>query len=184
MVQFKEDARYFWHSHPAIKSCLKIIMCPIFWPCFICLACAPTSNPYRIPKRRRRRIEREWNLSTIAQSRRERRVKNRKRSLSIGGKRKRDVHEQHESPMFAMFPPEIRLKIYEMVLCESGRVHIHRTIKVTDQFAQKSTTCIAPEDYGAKHLSCSIEEKRDDQPRIVLKKRVNTLSLLITCRKM
>ncbi|KAF1940061.1 hypothetical protein EJ02DRAFT_456333 [Clathrospora elynae] len=67
-------------------------------------------------------------MSDISQSRRVRRLQSRKRSVSVDGsrwKKKRETKEQGQSAFFARLPPEIRLRVYEMVLCEQEDVYVH-----------------------------------------------------------
>lgn len=163
--RFIDDMRYFLYEHEGIESLLKLITCPCCCLCYLDLA-----------NHGRKQRKKEHHMSRINQYRRVNSIRNRKRSLSVDGKRKkRKMKDQGQSPLFGKLPAEIRLKIYEMVLCETGRVHVHLKGKATDQSSLASSICVSSEWLCTKREGC--KEKQSG------KSATQRLSLLQTCRQ-
>jgi hypothetical protein len=93
-------------------------------------------------------------------------LKNRKRSLSID-KVGRRTKKQNQSPFFSKLPPEIRLIIYEMVLCETAQVHIIVKSSKRNTTQLYGRTCAEPRRYCPPGSLCRVQSQ-----------------LLLTCRLM
>lgn len=97
---------------------------------------------------------------------RQRALKSRRRSLSTD----RICHRtkrQDQSPIFIKLPPELRLIVYEMVLCETNQVHIivkggKRGSDTTELYGR---TCTEPRRYCLPGSTCRVQSQ-----------------LLLTCR--
>jgi hypothetical protein len=79
-------------------------------------------------------------MGEVKQARRERSLQSRKRSISLDGRqmkqliwRKRETREQWQSNFFARLPPELRLKIYKLVLCDQDEIGVDLTEKAEDR---------------------------------------------------
>jgi hypothetical protein len=196
---FREDARYFWHTHPALLSitksaaCCVLCLCPILWPC---LCCALRATPWYGPKcgnyRFQRKCERISKIASIEQARRERGLRNRKRELSVprDPKRRRIFrlrekevdYEQRQCFLFAKLPPELRLKIYELVLCETGCVHVYRKAKNgTETTMLSSRLCYQHQGGQCGNEGECVRRSRSENEAA---HSASMLSLLQTCRKM
>lgn len=176
----KEDARFFYHTHPGFRKALKRtarfvlgpILCPILFPCYcyyLMGAMVPTCGNGKMSARHAKRARRTAIVGQIAQCRRERGLQNRKRELSVERKRNKRTKDQDQSPLFAKLPTELRLKIYEMVLCETGSVHVFHSTRGHDPLGLASLVSIE-------------EDECSDQPLCFGPRP--TLNLLKTCRKM
>jgi hypothetical protein len=178
MLHLKQSAQHFYYSHPSIKTCFKILTCPLCGPYY--LARAWTRCP-RVRKDNKRR-ERHGALSSIAQRRRERALKSRKRSPSNDRSRcgKRVVAQnQSQSPLFSKLPAELRVKIYDMVFYGTGRLHIRFRLRVDGHDAMNlmSYSCLIGNEHDVDHGDChrSIRERHYKQEQ--------RISLLQTCRR-
>jgi hypothetical protein len=79
-------------------------------------------------------------MGEVKQAWRERSLQNRKRSVSLDGRqmkklvwRKRETREQKQSDFFTKLPPELRLKIYKLVLCDQEEIGVDLTEKAEDR---------------------------------------------------
>ncbi|KAF2652198.1 hypothetical protein K491DRAFT_719124 [Lophiostoma macrostomum CBS 122681] len=161
MTHLKEDARFFWYSYARTKT--------------------PFYDHNRIARQQQERIE---VLSQISQRRRERALRERERSPAAdvdgsgltrtGRGKKRKSREQEQSILFAKLPGELRMKIWEDVLCETGSVHVyladHRCPH--DVLKLMSATCIQPGENNPRLHDCIFNEERE-----------RTLNLLLTCKR-
>lgn len=125
-----------------------------------------------IPKSQRRERERVSELSLINQKRRERAIKDRKRSPSVDRTKRGRTRQQDKSPLFKKLPLELRLKIYEAALGESGPINVGFAEERYDQMALTSTACLEPENAGMPFCSCKPKNKQ------------HRLKLLLTCKRM
>ncbi|KAF2652199.1 hypothetical protein K491DRAFT_695763 [Lophiostoma macrostomum CBS 122681] len=169
----KDSATWLWYSKPGITLCLKVVSFPL-------LCCCYTYHfwPSRWDKDRHEKKKRGI-LSSIAQRRRERAIENRKRSLSVDeiskwGIRRRREKGQEQSVLFEKLPPELRLKIYEMVLCDLGRLHVGFSNRRYDDKGLASVTCLEPDNYHIYHGICQSHER----------KREGRVDVLLTCKRM
>ena len=120
----KDAIVYTWHNNSTLRLCCKIVTCPLCGLCYWLRHIGPihifhkrpgTSGPPR----------REHTLANIKYRRRVRGLRRRKRSVSVDrtwGPWRKNAEDQSQSPFFAKLPAELRLKIYEMVLCEQEEV--------------------------------------------------------------
>jgi len=95
-------------------------------------------------------------MSEVKQARRERAVANRKRSVSVDGKhtkmpftRRKKTVEQLQSNLFGRLPAELRVMIYELVLCE-------RNMSVVDSEAKADTNGRKEVFEFKAELGCSV----------------------------
>jgi hypothetical protein len=112
----KDTLRYLWHDSATLRSCCKIITCPLSCPYYCLRACLPSGCVYIVNEKQLKR----WAIiADIKHRKRVRQVGRRKRSVSVDGKKwyNSKAKDQSQSPFFAELPVELRLKIYEMVLC-------------------------------------------------------------------
>lgn len=178
MYNFKRDLKIFWYSHSTlrktIKRGVKLIACPFCWPCMFCFA---LFDRHCISKEERERKRIGEKLSGLLHSRREERVQNRKRELSVDRTGSKCVNIQKQSPLFSQLPAELRCKIYEMVLCETGGLHIHFSRDPYDAMALASTTCLELGNGSRNHPRCTelrMQKQRND----------GNLGLLLACKNM
>jgi hypothetical protein len=180
MLHLRESIKHCYYLHPSIKTCIKVLTCPL---CFVCYGLKKFSEGMKCySSKDRKRRERHGALSSIAQRRRERALKSRKRSLSSDrSKRGKKVvaQGQSQSPFFSKFPAELRIKIYEMVLCGTGRLHIRFRPSVDGHDAMNlmSYSCLAENEHDVDHGDChsGIWERHYKQEQ--------RISLLQTCRR-
>jgi hypothetical protein len=118
LTRLKDPVLYKWHSSERLRYWAMLITCPFFCCCYFAqchLGDCTGAN------KRREREKRNGTMSAVKHRRRVRHVKSRKRSVSVDAgrswRRKRETKEQGQSPFFAMLPAEVRLRVYEMVLC-------------------------------------------------------------------
>jgi hypothetical protein len=121
----KENILYTWNTSPTFRHCVILTACLCCGIC-CCLtagcgmsSCGPRPST-RLP---RRFHSRQTITSDINKQRRIRRVRlagNKKRSVSVDRgrrwSRKGMAKDQFQSPLFGMWPTEIRLKVYELAL--------------------------------------------------------------------
>ena len=126
--------------------------------------------------------KRDAKLSIIAQRRRERIATNRRHSLAIRkpGKRRSGVEEQEQenSPLFSL-PLELRMEIYEMVICETGVLHVRFAGWYKDRFKLISYSCVKGQGVHDAR-ACDIPYGRSAR-RV---RGPGRLGLLQTCRRM
>ena len=108
----RDAVSYTWNNNNnTLRFCCKLITCPLFGDC------------YYMRKRTRspseKQLKRYTVLADVKHRRRVRRVA-RKRIPSVDGERwwNSKAKGQSQSPLFAKLPLELRLQIYEMVLCD------------------------------------------------------------------
>ncbi len=123
--RIKDSVIYAWNEHERTRFCIKALTCPCLWCCY----CARWSTTVQfggcVKKRPKRPNKREVKMSEINLNRRTRQLENRKRSVSVDGRRKSSrAKEQQQSSFLSLLPLEIRLKIYEMVLCNEDNLKI------------------------------------------------------------
>jgi hypothetical protein len=110
---------------PTLRFGCKIIICPLSCPFYCLLGCAlfVSKHGYRADEKQ---LERWDIMADIKHRKRVRRVGKRKRSVSVDGKRwyHSKAKDQSQSLFFAELPVELRLKIYEMVLCNREELAI------------------------------------------------------------
>jgi hypothetical protein len=169
---FKKFARWIRYSHPGIRSCLKTISYPL-------LHCCSIFNNWRHHTSVENRCARSYHdLIPVAQKRRERAIQNRKRSLSVDDTMKRRImrkktKDQLQSPLFGRLPGEIRNRIYEAVLCGSGRLHVGFADQNFKEMRLASVTCLEPSSYFGRHDACLSDER----------KRERRIAVLLTCKR-
>ena len=114
--QIIDSIAYAWHDHDKFRHWFKALTCP----CLCCCFCIRWTKSQPFGRRRNRRLrpdKRQTKMSEITRNRRARQFQNRKRSVSVDGKKESSkANEQLNSLFFSMLPPELRLKIYELVL--------------------------------------------------------------------
>ncbi|KAF2252020.1 hypothetical protein BU26DRAFT_248751 [Trematosphaeria pertusa] len=97
----------------------------------------------------------------IARAQRERAIQIRKRSISVDREDRRSTTKtQNQSPLFAKLPVELRIKIYEMVLCETGQVNIIESWNRHDPSRFYGRTCLVPVVYCrelARGKRCTVQ---------------------------
>ncbi|KAH6876192.1 hypothetical protein BKA58DRAFT_381199 [Alternaria rosae] len=119
----KDAILYTWHTNSTLRFCCKLVTCPLFGLCYWIRYIGPITfhkcpGPPAPPRR-------QHALANIEYRRRVRRLKKRKRSVSVDRTRglwRKNAEDQSQSPFLAKLPAELRLKIYEMVLCEQEEV--------------------------------------------------------------
>jgi hypothetical protein len=191
MPQLKEHALYFWHTHPRIRLICEILTSPILWRYFVFgSGKRRVRHFYYTSRNSKYQQERMETLSRISQTRRERALRERERSPGAEGswwrksrkmrerKRKRKSREQEQSILFAKLPGELRMKIWEEVLCETGSVHVyladHRS--PDDVLKVMSATCTRPEEHNLRLHDCVFSEDNENKKY--------TINLLMTCKRM
>ena len=163
----KKFAQWIWYSHPGIRSCLKAVSCPLRYCCSI----HHTTVEHRCARS-------YHDLIPVAQKRRERAIQNRKRSLSVDDTMKRRMmrrkaKDQLQSPLFGRLPGEIRNRIYEAVLCGSGRLHVGFADQNFREMRLASVTCLEPSSYFGRHDACLSNGR----------KRERRIAVLLTCKR-
>jgi hypothetical protein len=172
MSSFKDDLAHFWYTHPGLLDTIKLLSFPFLCPFSMY---HDQTDGWFTPRHIRKRNKIDSGLSGIAQRRRERALQRRQRSPSMEGSRDGGVFAQPQSPLFAILPAEIRLCIYQMVLCSPGTIHIRRVADRANSFALMSTTCSEPNAFGHKHQDCV--EYGPTRSKV-------QVSLAFTCRRM
>ncbi|KAF2259285.1 hypothetical protein CC78DRAFT_586117 [Lojkania enalia] len=69
---------------------------------------------------------------------------------------RRRIHDQHQSPLFAALPAELRVRIYEMIICETKWIHLKRAWNEgypTDRLVARD--CTDPDDRSLMHQTCA-----------------------------
>ena len=179
MGHFREDARVFWHSHPRIRNGFQVLASPISRPYQYCKSSArqrKSLKQYNLTEEAR---QRQITLSRNSQARRERALRERERSPGADasgrdGKGK-TRKEQEQSILFAKLPGELRLKIWEEVLCETGSLHVYLA---EDRYPDNvlklmSATCTRPEERNLRLHDCIYNENKK-----------HTIHLLLACKRM
>ena len=115
----KDAVSYTWNNNSTLRFCCKLITCPLFGPCYYIRS---SDHPSCVKQTRgpsRKQLERYTVLAGVEHRRRVRRV-GRKRIPSVDGEKwwNKKAKGQSQSPLFAKLPLELRLQIYEMVLCD------------------------------------------------------------------
>jgi hypothetical protein len=108
----------------------------------------------------------------ISRNGRERAIVKRKRSLSVDRSKRRSAKLQEQSPFFCLPPAELRLKIYEMVLCETGKIHIRSLWRGSKLWVFYSLSHFGPEIVGQEH---SYDEQEHAN---------KLLGMVISCKRM
>ncbi|KAH6876191.1 hypothetical protein BKA58DRAFT_381198 [Alternaria rosae] len=126
----RESVLYAWNDSARFRRWTKLHTCPCLGCCF-CIHSAGFSDCTG-DRRKRRRQKRNLIMSEVKQARRERALANRKRSVSVDGRqikmpfrRREETMEQLQSAFFGKLPAELRLKIYELVLCEQDAIVVN-----------------------------------------------------------
>ncbi|KAF2126595.1 hypothetical protein P153DRAFT_359565 [Dothidotthia symphoricarpi CBS 119687] len=159
----KDNARYLWEDSRLLRFCVKGLSCTFCiihswgWMCMQ----EPGMN---------KQAKRDATLTEINQRRRERQLKKRKRSVSVDVDPwgRKAMGEQHQSLFFCKLPAELRLRVYEMLLLESGD---EASIDATTNDNDDEMCCITPNAVEKNFLRL-----RAKIPRPV--------ALLRTCKRM
>ncbi|KAF2466197.1 uncharacterized protein BDR25DRAFT_306348 [Lindgomyces ingoldianus] len=173
--------QYFFYIHPRLTWWLSTFAYPLL--IFFHFCCREKRRPtdYDPPVFDAAKRDR---MSVIRFKRQARSTKNRRGSLSThchppktflsSLRPKRQALSQSQSPLFCKLPPEIRVVIFEMVLCESGRMHVTITDGADDLVAYlKSHLCTSSSVVPQCHFGC-YNVRPQSQPKL--------LSLLKSCR--
>jgi hypothetical protein len=116
----KDTAQYIWNDNDTLRFFRKLITCPFLGPGYIRRSLKHHTCVKQSYSPSKRQLKQYAVLADEEQRRRVRRSAERKRSVSVDGKRwwNKMAKDQLQSSFFAKLPVELRLKIYEMVLCD------------------------------------------------------------------
>ncbi|KAF2788034.1 hypothetical protein K505DRAFT_421381 [Melanomma pulvis-pyrius CBS 109.77] len=167
---WKSDHPYIYGIGAAVGNVLCcLVCCPLF--CLNCVArnCARRCEPRSAIKEKEVRRARE-RIKNVHWSQREEMLQTRRRNPSVDGMNER-AKDQAQSPLFAALPPELRLKIYEMVLCATGSLHVYEPNDRNNPALMRSFLCSISRQGQVSHEKCHSARRR------------RPLSLLMSCRK-
>jgi hypothetical protein len=116
----KDTAQYIWNDNDTLRFWCKLITCPFLGPCYFLGSLKYHTCIKQSHSPSKRQLVRYGVLADVKHRRRVRRSAKRKRSVSVDGDRwwNKKAKDQSQSSFFARLPAELRLKIYEMVLCD------------------------------------------------------------------
>lgn len=203
------ELEYFFFNHPKIaKCCVGCEQLCVVALCLPCLLCTRWLFPrrYRCGNYNRVRVEKKQRrMMEIKSEHREASLKRRK-SLSEGAsttrlrglsEKKVKCEQQSQSIFFQKLPAELRLKIYEYVMCDAGIIHVTYN---WDRLKMKSCYCdpterlaAMQEDTTFEPLGCLTSEDlgefvgvwdREDHKQGLDRPSRPCLALLQSCRRM
>jgi hypothetical protein len=124
LPRIKDSALYAWNADSTLRSWVETYRYPAecgHRHCGLCLACR-----YKETKQEKEQERRDEILSKIAHSQRVRRLRSRKRDVSVDGgwRKKRGAVEQEQCLLLAKLPAELRMQIWGEVLCDTEEIGI------------------------------------------------------------
>jgi hypothetical protein len=125
LPRIKESAIYAWNASSTIRSWVETRKYPSrcrHRHCGLCLSCK-----YLAKKQEEEQEIRDETLSNIEHNRRVRRLRGRKRDVSVDGgwrRKKRGVVEQEQCVLLTKLPAELRIQVWEEVLCNAEEICI------------------------------------------------------------
>jgi hypothetical protein len=140
-THIRESVLYAWNDSPRLRRRVKLLTCPCLWYCY--LSHSFGFHDCTGQRGRRRQENRNRIMSEVTQARRERALQRRKRSVSVDGgrmdimfRKKKEAADQMQSALFRKLPVELRLNIYEFVLCEHDVMVVDPRL-TTDNYDRK-----------------------------------------------
>jgi hypothetical protein len=124
LARIKDSAIYAWNADSTLRSWVETRKYPPgcgHRHCGLCLTCR-----YLETKQEKEQERRDEILSKIEHNRRVKRLQSKKRDISVdsGRRKKRDAVEQEQCSLLAKLPAELRLQIWEEVLCNTEEICI------------------------------------------------------------
>jgi hypothetical protein len=124
LPRLRDSLIYAWNTDSTLRSWVETRKYPprcTHRHCGLCLACGYLGTNQEKEQERRDEI-----LSKVEHNRRVRRLRSRKRDVSVDGgwRKKRGAVEQEQCLLLANLPAELRIQIWKEVLCHTEEICI------------------------------------------------------------